>query len=186
MARLILVRHGQTNWNIEGKWQGHSDIPLNDVGKQQAVDAANELREEKIDHIYSSDLKRALDTAEQINTYHGRTIIQDARLREQNLGRWEGIFHKDIENIFPDEWASFMSDPASTEIVGGESVGQLSARVTEAINEIARRHTDENVMIVAHGLALAVFLCHVQNESIEKAYTKVPENAKPFLLDWNG
>lgn len=186
MARLILVRHGQTNWNIEGKWQGHSDIPLNDVGKQQAESAANELRDEKIDHIYSSDLQRALDTATQINTFHQKPIIQDARLREQNLGRWEGIFHKDIATIYPEEWANFMADPGNTEIVGGESVGQLSARVTEAINEIARKHTDENVMIVAHGLALAVFLCHVEKEPLEKAYTKVPENAKPILLNWNG
>ena len=186
MARMVFVRHGQTDWNIQGRWQGHSDIPLNDEGINQAEVVAEILRNEIIDHVYSSDLTRAVQTARSINQFHQKEIIQDPRLREQNLGRWEGIFHREISTIYPEEWERFLLDPENTQISGGESTGQLSDRIVSAITEIAKRHLDESVMIVAHGLALAVFFCFLEGIPIRDAYRKVPENAKPIFLEWNG
>lgn len=186
MAKIVIVRHGQTNWNIEGKWQGHSDIPLNTTGVQQAAQAAEQLKNERIDHVYSSDLSRAIETARTINQHHQKQIWTDARLREQNLGRWEGIYHKDIQKIYPDEWEAFTKNPASTEIVGGESVGQLSKRVKDVFTEIAERHPNERVLVVAHGLAIAVFLCHIQGKPLEDAYHLIIDNATPVFIEWNG
>lgn len=186
MTKMVLVRHGQTDWNIEGKWQGHSDIPLNMTGVEQAAQAAESLKNENIDQIYSSDLSRALETARTINQHHSKPIVLDERLREQNLGRWEGLFHKDIHKIFPEEWEAFRKDPGGTQIDGGESVGQLSDRVCEVFTEIAEKHANESVLVVAHGLALAVFLCHIQGKPLEEAYKLIVENAKPVFLEWNG
>jgi len=186
MTKMVIVRHGQTDWNIEGKWQGHSDIPLNSTGIQQADEAAERLKSEIIDQIYSSDLSRALETAKTINQHHQKPIFTDTRLREQNLGRWEGIFHKDIHKIYPEEWEAFRNDPGGTQIIGGESVGQLSDRIREVFTEIAEKHPDERILIVAHGLAIAVFLCHVQGKPLEEAYKLIVENAKPVFIEWNG
>lgn len=186
MTRLVLVRHGQTDWNIQGKWQGHSDIPLNEEGLKQAELVADKLKNEAIDHIYSSDLTRAIQTAESINRYHQKLIIEDYRLREQNLGRWEGIHHREIASIFPEEWERFVADPENTQISGGESTGQLSIRIREALTEIVLNHHRESVMVVAHGLAFAVFICYLEGIPIRDAYKKVPENATPIFLDWDG
>jgi len=186
MAKMVFVRHGQTDWNIQGRWQGHSDIPLNGEGINQTETVAEMLRNENIDYIYSSDLTRALQTARNINQYHQKEIIEDPRLREQNLGRWEGIFHREISSIYPEEWERFLADPENTEISGGESTGQLSSRIVTALSEIAKRHPNESVIVVAHGLALAVFFCYLERIPIRDAYKKVPENAKPIFLEWDG
>ena len=92
MANICFLRHGQTSWNVEGKWQGHTDIGLNETGLFQANNISELLKDQKFEAIYSSDLRRAYSTAEIINRHHNLPIIKDERLREQNLGNWEGLY----------------------------------------------------------------------------------------------
>lgn len=184
MAKLCLVRHGQTEWNITGKWQGHTDIPINETGKLQAYQASEELKKIPLDAIYTSDLRRAYVTAEIINLNHHLPIIRDARLREQNLGNWEGYFVKEIPALFPETWSKFETDPVHTRIDGGESVDDLANRISTVITEICQNHTSlQQVLIVSHGLSLAVFRCLVEGRPLKEAFHRIPPNAKPVMLD---
>src|SRR5574338_121077 len=103
MKRLLLIRHGQTDWNVEGRWQGHLDEPLNAAGVKQAQALGDYLRERPISAVYSSDLGRARVTAERIAEPHGLSVNTDARWREQNLGVFQGLTTSEINGKYPDE-----------------------------------------------------------------------------------
>lgn len=184
MANICLLRHGQTAWNVEGKWQGHTDIGLNETGLFQANNISELLKDQKFEAIYSSDLMRAYTTAEIINQHHNLTIIKDERLREQNLGNWEGLYVNQIPDLFPNEWDIFSKDPINTRINGGESVRELASRMVEIYQQINRAHPNNaQVLVVAHGLSLAVLYCEVNGLHLEEAFNLKLENAKPFFLD---
>ena len=183
MAKYCFVRHGQTNWNIQGKWQGHTDIELNETGVLQAKQAADQLREHQFSAIYSSDLSRALQTAEAINIHHGMRIITDERLREQHFGKWEGLGQKDVPGLYPREWEAFRTDPINSAAVGGESMQDLANRMLEFLSESEARHNeDDHVLVVAHGLSLAVLMCALEGQSLVEAYKRIPQNATPIFF----
>ena len=126
MIQLILIRHGQTQWNREGRWQGQADPPLNALGRRQARRAALDLRGARLDHLYSSDLRRALETAHIIGADLGLAVIPDPRLREINLGRWQGMLSADIEAQYPDEfrrWHDVAPDDAAAGRRGSSHAG---------------------------------------------------------------
>ena len=184
MANICLLRHGQTAWNVEGKWQGHTDIGLNETGVFQATHISEALKDQKFEAIYSSDLGRAYTTAEIINRHHNLTIIKDERLREQNLGNWEGLYVNQIPVLFPGEWEIFSKDPINTRINGGESVRDLADRMVEIYQQINRDYPNNvQVLVVAHGLSLAVLYCEVNGLHLAEAFNLKLENAKPFFLD---
>ena len=185
MTRLCLLRHGQTSFNLQGRWQGHSDIPLNETGIEQARRAADELAGEHFTAFYSSDLQRARVTAEIIAQKLALPIRTDPRLREINMGIWEGQLLSEIPGLYPEAWADRQSNPVDSRAPGGESLRELSVRVIQAVEDIcAQYHADDRIVIVAHGLSLAVFFCHVQNSPLDEAYGRVPKNAIPNYLDW--
>ena len=96
MLRLILVRHGQTDWNAQARYQGQADIPLNDVGRRQAAAVAQRLASEEIDILFASDLRRAWETGTAIATARGQTLLAEPRLREMDFGQWQGLTHAEI------------------------------------------------------------------------------------------
>jgi broad specificity phosphatase PhoE len=184
MANICLLRHGQTAWNVEGKWQGHTDIGLNETGVFQATHISEALKDQNFEAIYSSDLGRAYTTAEIINRHHNLTIIKDERLREQNLGNWEGLYVNQIPDLFPGEWEIFSKDPINTRINGGESVRDLADRMVEIYQQINRDYPNNvQVLVVAHGLSLAVLYCEVNGLHLAEAFNLKLENAKPFFLE---
>ena len=185
MMKLCLLRHGQTSFNLQGRWQGSSDIPLNETGFEEARQAADELAGEHFTAFYSSDLQRARVTAEIIAQKHALPVSTDSRLREINMGIWEGQLLSEIPGLYPEAWAERLRNPVDARAPGGESLRELSLRVTQAIQDIcAQYHADDRLVIVAHGLCLAAFLCHVQNIPLEEAYERIPKNAIPKYLDW--
>ncbi len=137
---LLLVRHGETDWNLDGRWQGWADPPLNDTGRAQAAELAHRLSREPVDAVYSSDLRRALETAEPVAAAHDLRVVADPGLREIDVGAWSGLTRPEIDARFPDG-----SRP------GGETHEQHSARVLAALEQIARAHPGQRVVILAHG-----------------------------------
>ena len=101
MATLILARHGETDWNRDGIWQGHGDPPLNELGRRQATELAEKLADVEIDALYSSDLRRAYETAEIVGGAKGLTITADPDLREMDVGSWSGLTMEEIRSAFP-------------------------------------------------------------------------------------
>ncbi|KAL6553138.1 hypothetical protein OROGR_006980 [Orobanche gracilis] len=153
-AEIIVIRHGETEWNADRRIQGHLDVDLNDVGRQQAVAVADRLsREPKISAVYSSDLKRAFDTANIIAKSCGvPEVTKDPDLRERHLGDLQGVVFHEIANINPEAHKAFVSNRDDQEIPGGgESFNQLYERCTSALQRIAEKHMGERVVVVSHG-----------------------------------
>ena len=184
MTRLWLVRHGQTDWNLEKRYQGHTDFPLNATGLKQAELAAQMLGGRRYAALYSSDLQRARITAEIIGAQIGLEVIVDQRLREVNLGAWEGMLVGDIQARYPDEWEARQRDRLHVRPPGGESVLDVATRIWPAVDDLAARHPGDDIIVVSHGLALATVLCRVQHAPLASARDLIPENAQPLCVEW--
>jgi len=179
MTELILIRHGETDWNIEGRYQGQSDIPLNQNGMQQARDMAHRLRHYQFDAIISSDLSRALQTAEILSKTSNAPLRIDSRLREINQGEWEGMLFADIRSLYAKAFKERLRNPLEVAPPGGETVGQVRQRVLDALQEIVEQFPDGIVAIVSHGLSLAIIKVHFNNLAIETVWDHIPSNANP-------
>jgi broad specificity phosphatase PhoE len=140
---LYIVRHGETDWNRDSRIQGHTDIPLNAEGRRQAEALAAELATSELHAAYASDLSRAWETAATVAERRGLDVRRLASLREKHFGTWEGMTDTEVLARFPHAVNGSWGD--------GETTEQLSARVVEAIHEIARNHPGETVLVVSHG-----------------------------------
>lgn len=161
IIRLTLIRHGETLWNKEGRIQGVSDIALSDSGVEQARRLALSLKDSDIGAIIASPLKRAYQTAEIINSFHGKNIEVHSGLMELDQGDFEGRSFQDIltlEKAFLRKW---MTDPASVRMPRGESLADLQERAWHSIEKIISG--GQNALVVAHNFTLAVILCRFQN-----------------------
>lgn len=184
MNELWLVRHGQTDWNLERRYQGHSDTPLNAAGLEQAARAAEMLTGRRYAGIYTSDLQRARITAEIIGRRLGIAIQIDPRLREVNLGAWEGMLVTDIQARYPAEWEARQQDRLHARPPGGESTLDVAARVLPAVDDLVAHHPDGPLILVSHGLALATVLCWAQGLPLENARDMIPDNAQAHRIAW--
>jgi len=159
MLRLILARHGETVYNMQGRYQGQADLPLNDTGQQQAARLASRLSQEEIHAIYASDLQRARETAAAIAAPHVLPVRDDPRLREMDFGEWEGLTYEEIQERYLQQLAAWEADPLDVAPPGGETLAQVAARVQAVLDEITRAHPEQTVLLVAHGGPLRVLLC---------------------------
>jgi broad specificity phosphatase PhoE len=181
---FTLVRHGQTDWNQDGRYQGQADVPLNTIGILQAKEAAEHVRGKHVDIIYSSDLSRAVQTAEEIARVVKVPLIIDPRLREINLGEWEGQLFSDIKVKYPELIHLREIAPLKMRPPGGETLGEVANRVYEFADEIAASFSQNRVLLVSHGLALAVLIVKAREMPLEHAYQFIPENAVPLEIEW--
>src|SRR3990170_6155251 len=150
--KIILIRHGETEYNRQKKWQGWSDVPLNKAGKKQAKLLAHRLKHEVIDILYTSDLKRAAETAKVIAKSVNLQLIKTKKLRERNIGILEGVnFQESIEKYKDVFGKLFDSSDETFKGHGGESVKEVKQRIKELWNEIRAEHKEKIVAIVTHG-----------------------------------
>lgn len=152
MVRLLLCRHGQTEWNVAHRFQGQSNSDLTPLGKRQAVRLGERLGGINIDAVYSSSLPRALDTARLVVGNRGFDVIPVDELKEIYLGKLEGLSFEEGERLYPDEMAHFWDLTSNTD--ERESVGDVMRRASRAIEEIAGKHPNQTVLIVTHGVVL--------------------------------
>lgn len=184
MTQFCLVRHGQTDWNLAGRYQGQSDVSLNATGRAQAQSIAQILKGQPFAALYSSDLQRTRETAEIIGEIISLPVQYEPRLREIHQGEWEGQLSTVIQARYADLWQERLVDPANVRPPGGETVGEVAARVNAALAEIASQYSQASIIIVSHGLALATAICRVQNIPVGQAYNFLPENAQPVWIKW--
>lgn len=176
MLHLILVRHGETEWNKERRYQGQADIPLSSTGKQQAKLVAKRLVEYKFDAIYASDLKRARQTASAITEKNNLTIISEPRLREMSFGVLEGLTWNEAQEQYPEVVTAWLND-YNQPPEGGESLEVFTARITSFLNELKQKHEGQIVLLTAHGGSLGEFLRLVLGLSSEGRWYFEMENA---------
>jgi len=184
MTVFWLIRHGQTDWNNEGRFQGMMDIPLNQNGIDQANQFIKHLNGTHFNALYSSDLSRALQTAKIISKFINKKIIIDARLRERNLGEWEGKLLKEVQEEYKKAWNDLQNDPTEYRPLGGESVADCAKRMWSVADEIAQNYPNGTVMIVSHGLALATLICKAKSVPLQNVYSCIPDNIDPVKIDW--
>lgn len=149
MTKVFIVRHGATDWNTLKRAQGHADIDLNDEGRRQSQQTARQLADESITAVYSSDLRRAVDTARPIAEVHGLEVRTDRRFREIDQGEWEGLHTDEIRTRWPTLWGPHRHYSARP---GGESPQQVRVRALAALRDAVAAHPDDGkIVVVSHG-----------------------------------
>lgn len=158
---LILVRHGETTWNEAMRFQGQSDTEMNARGREQARSVALRLADEAVAAVFSSDLKRARETAERIAQPHGLPVSTDPRLREVFFGEWEGLQLQEVRERDPDLLAQWWHDSFRFRPPGGERLDQVRDRMCEALREAAGTYSDRTVVVVSHGGPIKAAICEL-------------------------
>lgn len=160
IKRVLLIRPGETDWNLSGRWQGQVQIPLNQQGREQAKRMSRFIRPLGLDMLYSSDLRRARDTAEILAKELGTHPIFDPRLRERHMGEWQGLTTEEIQAWYPDEYQALQDRPESYQIHGGESWQQVRKRVWSVFEDMLGRGggQSDTVGIITHTTAIRTLL----------------------------
>ena len=170
MGVLYFIRHGETVWNTEGRYQGQTDTQLSPTGDHQAQQVAHRLSSDLIQRIYSSDLERAYKTAVAIAQPHRLRVITDARLREYCFGEWEGLKRSEIRQKFPVLFKKRYEDTGNTRIPGGELPSEVQERVMEFVHSVVRQWPTGNMAIVSHGGVLRMLLATILQMDISQAF----------------
>ncbi|MFH1097905.1 MAG: histidine phosphatase family protein [Candidatus Desantisbacteria bacterium] len=183
--QLILIRHGESIWNEEGKVQGTSNPILSKRGVQQAEMLSTKFNNGyKVNAVYSSPLSRAHSTAKIITRTHDMPINICHDLREIELGEWEGKHFSQLQKEYPEMIKLWYSEPLQVSVPGGETVLEFRDRVVAAMNEIVKRHEqDEKVMVVAHGGVISIYIAHLLEMNLNKIWFMVLKNASISILD---
>lgn len=176
MTKLYLIRHGQTPWNAEGRYQGQQDPPLNELGQQQAQETAHQLADISFAALYSSDLKRAHQTAQPLSQKLGLPIHVDERLREIHQGEWQGVLIDDIRAQWPKELHGWEIAPWEHQPPKGESLPDLQKRLYTAIDKIIARHPDDIVAVFTHKLPIALLKIRYQGHPPDRIWQLIPQN----------
>jgi len=183
-CRLYLVRHGETAWNSAMKFQGHSDVPLSERGREQARRLAGRLAKNKPAAFYASDLRRAAETAAILAEPHGLPVETTPFLREMNFGVWEGLTWQEINEQHAGLVGCWRRDPLRNRITNGENLQDLAVRVNETMAQITRRHLgDQEVVVVSHGGPLRVFIATLLGMDLNFYWRLRLDNACLCIVD---
>jgi broad specificity phosphatase PhoE len=163
MVNIILIRHGETDWNTEQVFRGRIDVPLNQVGISQAEAVGFSLRDRDIDALYSSPLKRALETAQMLAKGRKLEIKSEEGFIDINFGLWQGIFHQKVKEDFKDLYTRWITEPHKVTFPEGESLAEVKVRAQKALNSIVKENPGRTVAIVSHRVVNKVLLCTVLN-----------------------
>jgi broad specificity phosphatase PhoE len=168
MTKLHLIRHGETNWNAEGRIQGQMESVLSELGEHQARELQKNLRDYRFDHVFCSSSTRARQTAKLALGHIDRPFDYKDSLREIYLARWEGQLYEEIEATDPEAIHAFRHQPHTFDVRGAETFLDLQKRALDAIAEIVSQCSGQEVVIVSHGAWIKSVLCHYENRPISQ------------------
>jgi broad specificity phosphatase PhoE len=160
MAELILVRHGETAWNVERIFRGRADVDLDEVGIKQAELLGTYLSNWRLEAIYSSPLKRARDTANIIARYHKAAVHIAEGLVDFDYGKWQSLAEREVKKLYPDLLNQWHNNPHNVRLPGGESLEDVKRRAIEVVNGVLSRHQG-NVLLVSHRVVIKVLICYL-------------------------
>lgn len=186
-VKIYLTRHGQTQFNLEERMQGHIDVELNAEGIKQAKALADRIKSDSIDHIYSSPLSRAFKTASVINEHHNIPLNVDERLKEMGFGSWEGLFIEEIKETYIPQAHAFWKAPETYVPIDGETFDDVQSRIASFLDELLTNHRGETVLIVCHGMLIRNMLSYLKGEDVSTVW-KHPRIYQTCLtiLDYDG
>ena len=182
MTTILLARHGETDWNREGRFQGWADPPLNATGRAQAVDLSVQLMAEELAAVYSSPLRRAYETAEVVAASRGLEPVTVDALREVDVGSWSGLSRAEIEQRFPEQYARWLAYGQGWE--DGETYEQMVDRVVGALQELAEARDGERILAVTHGGPMRAASAFADRVSYAEARRRSPVVGNTAVLEF--
>ena len=183
-TEVTLIRHGETEWNVQRRFQGHLDSPLTETGLRQNEALGERFRDAKLDLVYSSDLMRTRRTAEALVSGNGHEIRFDQRLREKNLGIFEGLTVEEIQARYPDDFKAFRNGGSQHRIEQGESSLNLLERAREFLKEVLLEHEGKKIAVVTHGGFVRVVLKHSLGLSQDNPTRFLIQNTSIHRVVW--
>jgi alpha-ribazole phosphatase len=184
LTKIILIRHGETEWNKNSRCMGHTNIELSPEGERQAHALAKRMKGMKLSAIYASDLDRAFRTAEIIAREHGLTVQKKELLRELNFGEWEGLTYAQVEEKDRQRLQAWMKDIANAAPPGGEAFSNLKERALAALQEIVQVHPEETVAVVSHGGTIKTILCSIVDAPLRHNWRFQQDNGAINILEF--
>ncbi len=185
-TRIVAIRHGETAWNVEGRIQGHHDVPFNELGRWQAERLAQALMPDRLDLIYSSDLRRAAETAEAVARRCSVSVVHDVGLRERDFGHFQGQTFQEVELTFPKEADCWRRRDPDYAPGGGESLNVFSARCVAVAQRLAEAHPGQTIALVAHGGVMDCLYRAATHQSIQAPRSWTLGNASINRLLYTG
>ncbi len=182
MMRLILVRHGQTEWNAGGRYQGQSDVALSELGRKQASLLAERFPAKELDAIYTSDLDRARATAECVGERFGLRVCPEPAFRELSFGDWEGLTYQEISKRWPEEANKLFTAPDELSIPNGETFQELQKRAMDKIAALCETHGGQTVGIFAHGAINKTILAGLMHIPLHYLWSLRQDNTAVNIL----
>lgn len=187
MVRIILIRHGETTWNIEGRYQGQEDTPLSTRGLEQGRLLAQGLKDVPLDICISSPLQRSYQTCKFCADLHKLPVSTDARLTEINHGDWEGVLAPDIAKAYPVEFEQWHTAPHLVQMPGngGECLEDVRRRVRAAFDEYAQKYEGKTVLVAAHDAVNKAIICDLLGLGMEHFWQIKQDNTCINVLEYN-
>ncbi len=185
MVRIILVRHGETTWNIEGRYQGQEDTPLSPRGLEQGRRLAAALKDVPLDAAVSSPLQRSFLTCKLCAELHHLPVETDERLLEIDHGAWEGVLARDIEAAYPEEFHLWHTAPHLVQMPGGENLEDVRRRVRAAFEDYARKYDGKTVLVAAHDAVNKAVICDLMGMGQEHFWQVKQDNTCINVLENN-
>lgn len=183
MTRLYLIRHGETELNKKGCYYGWIDCGLSEYGLEQALLLRHALRRISLDAAITSDMKRAVDTAEVLCEGRNIDLLKDERLRELNFGAWEGKHYTEVAEQHQENWQAWVTDWQNTAPNQGESFADMSIRVKACIDEIIQKYRDKDILLVAHQGVLRIIITYLLDIPAEKIWSFTFEQGSYSVLE---
>ena len=184
-TRFVLLRHGETHWNLQSRIQGQEDSQLTPTGVAQARALAERMREERFEALVASDLGRAMSTALHIAQATGHAVLADPRLRERNYGACQGLTYGELDHQYPDLFSSVREVDPDFPVPGGESRREFHDRVKGSFEALAREHAGKRVVVVSHGGVLAMLYRAVHGIPIGAPHPIPIRNCSYNALAWD-
>jgi broad specificity phosphatase PhoE len=181
---FYIVRHGQTNWNIQGKTQGHGNSDLTESGESQAKQLAESLVDHNIDYVFTSDLGRAVQTAEIVGNRLGLKVEKTDGLREMGFGVWEGLLIKEIQKDYAEVYNTWRNEPHLVNIPGGETLHIIKERVDKFIEGINEKYDNKRIVLITHSITLRVMLLSFLNSGMENVYRIKQDNTALNIVEF--
>jgi broad specificity phosphatase PhoE len=182
VTKILLARHGETDWNRDNRFQGHADPPLNATGRAQAGELAAVLATEQLAAVYSSPLRRALETAEIVAAGHGLKPVPLEALREVDVGSWQGLTRTEIEARFPEQFARWLGFEQGWD--DGESYEEMSNRVIGGLLDLSAAHHGERILVVTHGGPVRAAYALADGITHAEARRRGPVVANTFVAEF--
>jgi broad specificity phosphatase PhoE len=183
-VRVLLIRHAETDSNLEGRWQGQSDSSLTERGFAQAKALGAALSTENIAAIYSSDLRRAMLTAQEVAGPHGLSVVEAPELREIHVGNWEGKLRADLAASHPEMMDAWQNRPWEVHFEGGESLALSQARALKFLDRVLPQHLGEQVVVMTHGTMAQAILAATHADGLRGLWIGLTQNCQIARLDW--